>query len=356
MSDNVKQKYYSGDKIRKTNADFMIIFGERSNGKTYDTLKYAIKRFYDTNYEQFVYMRRLDSDITAKHAKQFLANHVDYIKQLWGENANLTYWSGDFYVYPDQENDPRYRVKIGSVMSVSGWLKYKGNAYPEVTTIILDEFLSTSRYIYESPDTPLQEFDDFLNNVSTIVRNRTNVKIYLLGNTVSRESAYFKGFGIDPLKIRQGMIVTYKTKTGAIVSVEHTEPTPGGKKSDKYLSFNNSSSAMLTKGEWQVYQYPSTYNNHSVDDLLKTRTYRNGFKMKVNNGKHSISIIIPTKIELPIIISSRKLKTYNKIINNFQEILFFNDLKNAVTYRIASNNFVSDDDYATEIFRNKIGK
>lgn len=350
-------KYYSGDKIRKTNADYMIIFGERSNGKTYDTLAYAIKKAHDTDgLEQFVYMRRLDSDISAKHAKQFIANHVDLVKELWGENATISYWSGDYFVHPDAESDNRYKIKIGSVMSVSGWLRYKGNAYPDVTTIILDEFLSATRYIYETPDSPLQEFNDFLNNVSTIVRNRTNVKIYLLGNTVSRESAYFKGFGIDPLRIRPGMIVTYKTKGGAVVSVEHTAPTEGGKKSDKFLSFNNTTSDMITKGDWQVYQYPDNYNSHSVSQLLQTRTYRNGFKIKMFSGNKSISIVIPTKMEMPIIISNKKMKTYDRIINNFQEIVFFNELKNAFAYRVASNNFISDDDFATEIFRNKLGK
>ena len=41
MSD--KRKYYSLDAIKKKNATYNVIFGERSNGKTYALLQNGVK-------------------------------------------------------------------------------------------------------------------------------------------------------------------------------------------------------------------------------------------------------------------------------------------------------------------------
>ena len=50
------------------------------------------------------------------------------------------------------------------------------------------------------------------------------------------------------------------------------------------------------------------------------------------------------------------MKKYDKIVNDISEITFFPELKQSVMYRIASNNFVSDNDYVTEIFRRQLKK
>ena len=50
-------RYYSLTEILKRNAHYNVIFGERSNGKTYAVLLYALKKFVDTG-EQFAYVRR----------------------------------------------------------------------------------------------------------------------------------------------------------------------------------------------------------------------------------------------------------------------------------------------------------
>ena len=47
----------------------------------------------------------------------------------------------------------------------------KSTAYPNVTTVLFDEFLSRKSYL---PD----EFVLFMNTLSTIIRERDNVKIY----------------------------------------------------------------------------------------------------------------------------------------------------------------------------------
>ena len=54
-------KYYDLTKILKTNADYMIIIGERSNGKTYATLKYGLEEYFK-NGSTMGYIRRWEED------------------------------------------------------------------------------------------------------------------------------------------------------------------------------------------------------------------------------------------------------------------------------------------------------
>ena len=42
-------KYYSLNKINKKNATYNVIFGERSNGKTYATLKQVLEKLKKKN-------------------------------------------------------------------------------------------------------------------------------------------------------------------------------------------------------------------------------------------------------------------------------------------------------------------
>ena len=50
----------------------------------------------------------------------------------------------------------------------------KSNSYPSINTVIFDEFLTRRFYV---PD----EFILFMNVLSTIIRLRDNVKIFMLG-------------------------------------------------------------------------------------------------------------------------------------------------------------------------------
>ena len=45
-----KPKYYSLEKILKEEADYNIIYGERSNGKTTAVLLYALERYIKSGF------------------------------------------------------------------------------------------------------------------------------------------------------------------------------------------------------------------------------------------------------------------------------------------------------------------
>lgn len=249
-------KYYSLNKINKKNATYNVIFGERSNGKTYATLKQALENYFD-NGSQFAYIRRWSVDVQPKRMNNLFNAIVEdgYLEKLsGGKFTAIFYRTGRFYLctYNDK-GKPIYNEEdiIGYAFSLSENEHNKANSYPRVTTIIFDEFLTNKIYL---PD----EFILFMNTVSTIVRQRTNVKIYMLGNTVNKFCPYFKEMGLtNILSMKQGSIDLYTYGESKLkVAVEYADSKKKFKKNNFYFAFNNPKLKMITGGAWELNIYP----------------------------------------------------------------------------------------------------
>ena len=249
-------KYYSLNKINKKNATYNVIFGERSNGKTYATLKQALENYFE-NGSQFAYIRRWSVDVQPKRMNNLFNAIIEdgYLEKLsGGKFTAIFYRTGRFYLctYNDK-GKPIYNEEdiIGYAFSLSENEHNKANSYPRVTTIIFDEFLTNKIYL---PD----EFILFMNTVSTIVRQRTNVKIYMLGNTVNKFCPYFKEMGLtNILSMKQGSIDLYTYGDSKLkVAVEYADSKKKFKKNNFYFAFNNPKLKMITGGAWELNIYP----------------------------------------------------------------------------------------------------
>ncbi len=249
-------KYYSLNKINKKNATYNVIFGERSNGKTYATLKQALENYFE-NGSQFAYIRRWSVDVQPKRMNNLFNAIIEdgYLEKLsGGKFTAIFYRTGRFYLctYNDK-GKPIYNEEdiIGYAFSLSENEHNKANSYPRVTNIIFDEFLTNKIYL---PD----EFILFMNTVSTIVRQRTNVKIYMLGNTVNKFCPYFKEMGLtNILSMKQGSIDLYTYGESKLkVAVEYADSKKKFKKNNFYFAFNNPKLKMITGGAWELNIYP----------------------------------------------------------------------------------------------------
>ena len=63
-----KTKYYRLDNILKKEAQYNIIFGERSNGKTFAVLEHGLKLFAETG-KQLAIIRRWKEDFRGKRGQ-----------------------------------------------------------------------------------------------------------------------------------------------------------------------------------------------------------------------------------------------------------------------------------------------
>lgn len=263
-------KFYNTTKINKKNATYNVIFGERSNGKTYALLKQSLGDYFKDG-SQTAYVRRWKEDITGRRAQRLYSgiNENGEVEKLSkGLFTGVHYWAGKFYLcnYDDAGKAIYSDLDIiAFTFALSDGEHDKSTSFPNIRTIIFDEFLTNRLYLND-------EFVLFMNTVSTIVRRREDVKIYMLGNTVNKFCPYFKEMGLNHiLKMEQGSIDVYRYGSSDLtVAVEYCTSLQSKEKSNKYFAFNNPKLEMITGGAWELAIYPHLPIKYKPKDVLLT--------------------------------------------------------------------------------------
>lgn len=264
----VKPQFYNLDNILKKGADYNLIFGERSNGKTYAALKYGMETFIKTG-KQMAYIRRWREDLRGKRAESLFANHTanGLITELSDGKYNEVFYMCNkwFLSFYDAEKNKRYPCEIPFCygFSLSEQEHEKSSSYPNVTTIVFDEFLTRRYYL---PD----EFMLLMNLLSTIIRQRDDVNVFMLGNTVNKFCPYFTEMGLKQVTVmEQGSIDIYRFgEQGATVAVEYCSTIVQEKASNKYFCFDNQNLQMITGGKWELAIYPHLPTKYKPMDVL----------------------------------------------------------------------------------------
>lgn len=265
-----KNQYYRLDRILKRNAQYNVIIGERSNGKTFASLEYALNRYFE-NGEKFAVIRRWEEDFKSNRGAQyfdalFSEGIIDRLSN--GAYCGVQYRTKQWrFTYKDEGGKTKPEEEcFAYAFALTSMEHDKGASYPDVKTIIFDEFLTRSGYL---PD----EFVLFMNTVSTIVRQRTDVKIFMLANTVSQYAPYYKEMGLYNIrKQEQGTIDLYNYgESGLRVAVEYCgESTRHDKESNVYFAFDNPKLNMIKTGAFEIDIYPHLPVRYKPKDILYT--------------------------------------------------------------------------------------
>ena len=275
-------KFWNSKNIDAVGALYNIVIGERGNGKTTEILN-KIMENYAKRGEMGVIIRKLDTQISGKRA-QGMWNNINAM----GWVTKLT--DGEYdrvIVRAAQCHFARYNEDTDTVViSPDHFCNYlslnqaehnKSIAYPNVTVIMYEEFLSRKIRLTD-------EFDLFLSTVSTVIRHRKDAKVYLMGNTVTSRSVYFENLNIrNILDMEQGSIATHmrtNKKTGEefpFAAVEYCAPTEGGKESDIYYNFSDKDEkSMITDGSWDHGQYPKPTKYYTSNDVKANIWFTDG--------------------------------------------------------------------------------
>ena len=277
---NKKMKFYDHRNIVKKcpDAKYYVIYGERSNGKTYDRLKEAVKRFVTTG-KRTAYIRRWKEDMRGQRAKNLCdtlicnGNNENEIEKITGgEWTSVVYDNRAWYLAKWDEDLQKYVPDNQPFMfwfALNDMEHDKSITYPNLTMIVLDEFLTRRGYVGSDSD----EFVLFMNVISTLVRHNDDIDIWMLGNTVNKDSIYFKEMGLKHIKeMKPGDIDIYEYgDSGLKVAVEYCDaPNKDGKPSDVYFAFDNAQSrlAMITNGAWEMNVYPHCPYKYTRKDVL----------------------------------------------------------------------------------------
>lgn len=264
-----KEKFYRLNRIKKHNAQYNVIFGERSSGKTFAVLEEGLKNYVKEG-KQLAIVRRWREDFTGKRGQTMFNALVaaGVVSALTDHKWTDVYYFGSRWflcTYADNGDRITDERPFAYGFAITAMEHDKSTSYPDITTVCFDEFLTRTVYL---PD----EFVLFLNVISTIARHRTDVKIYMLGNTVNKYCPYFKEMGLTHVKeMKPGDIDLYNYgDTGLKVAVEYTTPNKQGKQSDVYFAFDNPKLQMITGGAWEIDIYPHLPQKYKPKDILFT--------------------------------------------------------------------------------------
>ena len=266
---NTKEEFYKLDKILEYDCQYYVIFGERSNGKTFAFLERVLERWWHHG-EQGAYVRRWKEDYRGKRGEQLFSGleEKDIISTITdGEYNRVKYYAGKWYLANydyDLDKLVTQDEPFCFAFALSDMEHDKSTSYPKITSIGFDEFLTRNYYL---PN----EFVTFMNVLSTIIRRRNNVKIFMMGNTVNKYCPYFKEMGLRHVNnMEPGKIDIYTYGNSKLkVAVEYTLPqATKGKESDIYFAFDNPSLQMITGGAWEISLYPHCPMKFDRTDIL----------------------------------------------------------------------------------------
>lgn len=260
MKQNIN--YWSPDRIDETYAKIKIIYGLRSKGKTTGCLLKGLKnRLNDEDRKpQTAYIRRWEEEIKPKTDIGSLYDgilsffNLDY--ESGGKYNTIIYKARKFYLARQKDGVTEYidEKPLTICFAISQNEHYKSLSFPDVTTVVFDEFMSENHMYLPN------EFKRYTSVISTIVRSRDDVDIYLLGNTVDLNCIYWNEFRIVELfkKIKPGELVHYKPQNHVTdIAIEYTDgANVNGRVLNVYTDFDSSNSDMINKGKWDTDNYP----------------------------------------------------------------------------------------------------
>ena len=213
-------------------------------------------------------IRRWEEDFKGKNGSQMFENIVSLgwvEKYTKGKYNSIYYYSQRWYLaYYDSEGNKKMQDEKPFALgfAITREEHYKSTSYPDIKTILFDEFITRQYYLPE-------EFVKFQNLLSTIIRLRTDVKIFMCGNTINKYCPYFAEMGLTGIKKQQkGTIDIYHYGDSTLkVAVEYSDLPSKKKDSNKYFAFNNPKLEMITHGSWEIDIYPHLPSKYKPKDV-----------------------------------------------------------------------------------------
>lgn len=179
--------WYNAQQLLSYKRLYNVIVGIRGHGKTYD----SVNRLIDTGIRE----KKLSFVVLVRYIEDIM-----FIKNSWWSIVEHLYPNYEFYsvrrlIYARDKTKNETFV-IGEYVALSEYMRVKKTPRPYVKFILFDEFLN------EENDYLQDEIDKFMSVCDSIIRNRNDVRVLMVSNTITLINPYFSYFGINKLNGR----------------------------------------------------------------------------------------------------------------------------------------------------------
>jgi len=267
------KKYYSIKNIKATKAQYRMLLGEKSNGKSYAVKTDLISEAFNEG-RKFVYMRRFREDLKTVDVNAYFADApVPDITHHMYERVIVD--KGTLYLANYNEDDQKFDKgpEIGRCVYLSGYEHFASQAFVDTYNIVYEEFITQRTYLPNEP-AQLQKM------VSTILRDREGA-VYLVGNTINRVCPYFTEWQLThTIRQKPGTIEIYKfhrsDDEGNDITTEVAVERCESSNSTTNMFFGKTAE-FIVKGGWEVYDKPKLPEGEEFITLYEVLLERQGF-------------------------------------------------------------------------------
>ena len=255
-------------------SQYYMIYSGRGKGKSYSTYKYIIDDYFKHGHHGFI-MKRFESDMKGSRVSSLFSPLDEYVWENY--QMKIRYYRNAFYMYIPTEDNKYPPISECELFCHTGALnisdRLKGMNYPQVKTIVLEEFMSmNSRYLSD-------EVNLLMNIVSTVFRHRTDGRIILLGNAISKFDPYSQLLGIKLYEINHGEIrnLEFKNQKGqqtkfTIHRATNVDVFDNEENKDQIVFNNfgdNGIGAMITDGSFQTGEFPKVTHGYYLSNITE---------------------------------------------------------------------------------------
>lgn len=200
-SDPDKKFKFSHIEELGVNADIVVVYGKKGIGKTYQISRLIDKLAEEDKEAEVILVRNTVSEFQALEKQLTVSYCPVYMK---GKGNNPTLLHKEFI----RDGSPRY---MGFCVALTGFSleSAKGAEYPNIRLIIWDECTN----IGEGTSYDASDIHRFITFFDSIIRNKTNVKIYIFGNFHRNTDGKVSDVLLDTLRIPYGCTLKLREST-----------------------------------------------------------------------------------------------------------------------------------------------
>lgn len=284
-----KREYYSMENLLKVHADYNLLIGMNNNGKSYQVKLFCLTQAFENH--KFVYLRRYKEDIK-QYAVESYFGDMPVSKITNGQYDSVTAFQGYIYFSLEVEGKMKRGPRIGRYCALSEYQRYKSTTFVGYDNIIYEEFITDDIYLSEEP-LKLQRF------VTIVARDR-KVRVWMVGNTMSRVVPYFGEWNLKgSLTQKKGTIEIYHESYEGIpidIAVEMCGVIDSGSK----MFFGNAAKQIVS-GEWSVKEYPRLpfpYKEYSVAYEMQVQYQMFAFNIRLMvKDDTALGFVSPAKVK-----------------------------------------------------------
>lgn len=270
---------YCIDDLVATGATYLIVVSERTNGKSYQAKEKSIKDFF-AGKGQVGLVRRYEIETKKDFTNSYFDDMGDVIiRESDGEyDCVIRYGASLYFAKIDDEGKTKRGAMFGRILWLTGATTFKGNSLRKIKTIIFEEFITPDGYLDD-------EAGKLMSIVSTIARERLDLTVIMLGNTVSRLCPYFYEWDLkNVMRQKPGTIDIYTLEyEGDRVKIAVERPEVIKRRS----ILIGKARSMTVNGEWEVRKTcvkPHADSLYSIYVLMFDMTYCLDLVRYANDG------------------------------------------------------------------------